>query len=334
MPPQIENPWILRDPACVERAKDTPPVGLRVFALPQAGCGAWQYHGWQKRLPPHAEVLPIEYPGRNSRLREPYNYESLQSLAVAIVDNIEELLPGGETNCFDKNPPYVILGWSMGAWLGYEMVCEITRRRGDSTTSQLDLPLALYAGGARAPSLAGPDNDTDRDTPSISTLPVEEFWRAFDRRYGKNPDLTSPALRQLTLPTLRKDFTLMETYVASRDTDTVIETQWDTLDTNKLLAKKLNASTLRLHIPLVAFGAIGDGRYTEAHIKRWSGVVSCENGFLYGQIATNHFRERWFNGVSPENQSEGKKYWGTPHRMALDYPDELLQFLNQEFKVL
>ena len=127
---------------------------LRLFCLPQAGCGAWSYHGWQKRLPPHVEVLPVEYPGRNSRLRHPFEYESLQDLASAVVDAIEPLLPtknadaDAEARDAVSSPPFCLLGWSMGAWLGYEMVLEI-ERRGRSA-----LPLRVFLGGSRSPSLA------------------------------------------------------------------------------------------------------------------------------------------------------------------------------------
>jgi surfactin synthase thioesterase subunit len=31
--------------------------------------GAWSYHGWQRHLP-GVRVLPVELPGRNSRMRE------------------------------------------------------------------------------------------------------------------------------------------------------------------------------------------------------------------------------------------------------------------------
>ena len=91
-------------------------ASLRVFCLPQAGCGAWSYHGWQNRLPPHVEVLPVEYPGRNSRLRHPFEYQSLQDLASAVVDAIEPLLPAGADASKDAAsksaapPPYVLLG--------------------------------------------------------------------------------------------------------------------------------------------------------------------------------------------------------------------------------
>ena len=335
-----ETPWILRDPACANRAPDAPAVGLRVICLPQAGAGAYAFHGWQKRLPPHVEVCPVEYPGRNSRFREPMAYETLQELACAIVDNIAPLLPKENDT---ESPPYVVLGWSMGAWLGYEVVCEIQRRRDARAVSSgriIQMPLCLYAGGARAPSLFGPNNDTDLETPSIAGLPDREFWRAFERRYGANPELQSSALRSVILPTLRKDFGLMETYVASGETfkkdDRLVDTSvMDGLDTNRLFEQSKSPGVARLEIPLLAFGAQGDGRYTPAQISRWTDVVWDQPNHLpaespYGQPVRT-FRERWFRGVNPNTHKPGGD-WKKPHRLALDYPDEVLEFLSCEFE--
>ena len=181
----------------------------------------------------------MEYPGRNSRLRHPFEYQSLQDLASAVVDAIEPLLPAGSDASKDAAsksaapPPYVLLGWSMGAWLGYEMVLEIARR------GRSALPLRVYLGGARSPSLAGPENDVDRETPALSALPSSLFWEAFARRYGANPDLeASEALRDLLLPTLRKDFALMEGYEPSTELDARNERDGsrDVADTNALSA--------------------------------------------------------------------------------------------------
>jgi hypothetical protein len=36
------------------------------------------------------------------------------------------------------------------------------------------------------------------------------------------------------------------------------------------------------------------------------------------------FSQHWFTGVSP---AAGPKYWGTPHRIVLDYPKEMQSYL-------
>ena len=354
----FETPWILRDPAATSAERGA-PVSLRVICLPQAGCGAWSYHGWQNRLPPHVEVLPVEYPGRNSRLRHPFEYQSLQDLAIAVVDAIEPLLPAGSDASKDAAsksaapPPYVLLGWSMGAWLGYEMVLEIARR------GRSALPLRVYLGGARSPSLAGPENDVDRETPALSALPSSLFWEAFARRYGTNPDLeASEALRDLLLPTLRKDFALTEGYEPSTELDARNERDGsrDVADTNALSAnaatrdaaladdgfsssrielKRRVENAARLPVPLVAFGARGDPRYDPAQLSAWRNVAALDRQLSLTDrgdrsFATDHsrpptrerlvFAERWFQGRR-----------ATPHRLVLDRPDQLMSFLNEAF---
>jgi surfactin synthase thioesterase subunit len=313
----FETPWILRDPTATSAERGAPvscaslassartDPSLRVFCLPQAGCGAWSYHGWQNRLPPHVEVLPVEYPGRNSRLRHPFEYQSLQDLASAVVDAIEPLLPAGADASKDAAsksaapPPYVLLGWSMGAWLGYEMVLEIARR------GRSALPLRVYLGGARSPSLAGPEFDPDRETPALSALPEDLFWEAFARRYGANPDLeASEALRDLLLPTLRKDFALMERYEPS--------TELDARNENASRSSRVE-NAARLPVPLVAFGARGDARYEPAQLSAWRDVAPLDRVFL----------ERWFEGPR-----------ATPHRLVLDRPADLFCFLNEAFAAI
>ena len=363
----FETPWILRDPTATSAERGAPvscaslassartDPSLRVFCLPQAGCGAWSYHGWQNRLPPHVEVLPVEYPGRNSRLRHPFEYQSLQDLASAVVDAIEPLLPAGSDASKDAAsksaapPPYVLLGWSMGAWLGYEMVLEIARR------GRSALPLRVYLGGARSPSLAGPENDVDRETPALSALPSSLFWEAFARRYGANPDLeASEALRDLLLPTLRKDFALMERYEPSTELDARNERDGsrDVADTNALSANaatrdaalahdgffsSVKKNAARLPVPLVAFGARGDPRYDPAQLSAWRDVAALDRQLSLtdrgDRPATDHsrpprrerdrpvvFATRWFRGRRE-----------TPHRLVLDRPDELMSFLNETF---
>ena len=86
---RAHGPWILKAPADPPRAPapaaaapsdddaSSPPppppplpVALRLFCVPQAGCGAWSFHAWDALLSsvaPRVEVMPLELPGRNSR---------------------------------------------------------------------------------------------------------------------------------------------------------------------------------------------------------------------------------------------------------------------------
>ena len=59
------GPWVDQGPTSTDPSK----VRMRVLAIPQAGMGAWAFHGWS--LPETVELLPVELPGRNSRMLEP-----------------------------------------------------------------------------------------------------------------------------------------------------------------------------------------------------------------------------------------------------------------------
>ena len=55
------------------------------------------------------------------------------------------------------------------------------------TRQGMPLPVRLVVSGNRAPHLAGPQDDVDPTV--LHTLCYTDFWPAFERRYGANPDL-------------------------------------------------------------------------------------------------------------------------------------------------
>ena len=57
----------------------------------------------------------------------------------------------------------------------------------------MPLPAFLIVSGNRAPHLAGPQHDVDPTV--MHALSYADFWPAFERRYGSNPDLV-PAREQ------------------------------------------------------------------------------------------------------------------------------------------
>lgn len=157
------------------------PVRLRVICIPQAGMGAWAFHGWQQHAPAGVELLPVEMPGRNSRMAEP-KPETMGALVAGLADGLIEY------GAFKR--PYVLLGHSLGAWVAYELHAEL-ERRGKKP------PRLIIVSGNRPPHLYGDANDADRVMPSISKLPADEFWQHFERRYGVNPDLDEPMVKTM-----------------------------------------------------------------------------------------------------------------------------------------
>ena len=298
--------WILRGPEERSRPPGAGPPRLRLFCLPQAGAGAWCFHGWSARLPPDVEVLPVELPGRNSRASEPADaHPTLQRLASAVLDGVRHLLPGGELpGQRPPNPPhYALFGHSLGAWLAYEIACEVFRRRRERG-DVIPMPTKLYLSGNRAPCLAGPDRDPDRENPTIANLPESRFWSAFERRYGANPALRSPEMRARIIPVLRADFRLAETY------------------------RPTNLGPLSFRVPAVVVGARGDNRTTDEGLAAWARHLAPS----HEDAGVCSFDVRWVRGVSPEWERRGKAYWGTPHRIVLDYPDALLALMNEDLR--
>lgn len=298
--------WILRGPEERSRPPGAGPPRLRLFCLPQAGAGAWCFHNWSAHLPPDVEVLPVELPGRNSRASEPADaHPTLQRLASAVLDGVRHLLPGGELpGQRPPNPPhYALFGHSLGAWLAYEIACEVFRRRRERG-DVIPMPTKLYLSGNRAPCLAGPDRDPDRENPTIANLPESRFWSAFERRYGANPALRSPEMRARIIPVLRADFRLAETY------------------------RPTNLGPLSFRVPAVVVGARGDNRTTDEGLAAWARHLAPSRE----DAGVCSFDVRWVRGVSPEWERSGKAYWGTPHRIVLDYPDALLALMNEDLR--
>lgn len=162
--------------------------------------GAWAFHGFQEKLnstKTFAEILPIELPGRNSRMMED-KPESMEDTVSAMVSGL------ASSGVLEKS--YILVGHSLGAWMAYEAARIVCARK-------LPKPKALVVSGARAAHLAAICNDADAAAPALASLPTSQlFWEHFERRYGKNPDLQSALVKDYVEPLLRADFRLLETY--------------------------------------------------------------------------------------------------------------------------
>jgi len=161
---------------------------LRLFCFPYAGGGASVFRSWSKTLPPTVEIFALQLPGREDRFREP-PFTRLESLVRELV---QVLIPH-----LDK--PFAFWGHSMGGVVAFEVVRQLRRQHGLN-------PVHLFVSGCAGPHLMNTNKP-------IHQLPESEFLAALRRRYGDSNDvLKSPELLELTLPTLRADLTLFETY--------------------------------------------------------------------------------------------------------------------------
>lgn len=170
------------------RLRPNPQARLRLFCFPYAGGAALIYRQWPQLLPHTVEVLPVQLPGRGSRMLEPLITET----AVLVEQVAEAMRP-------QLDRPFALFGHSMGALICYELA-RYLRRTGAPE------PLHLFASGRRAPHLP------DRSGPRY-TLPDAELIELLRRLEGTPPELLqNPEVMQLMLPLVRADFKLNEDY--------------------------------------------------------------------------------------------------------------------------
>lgn len=189
------NATALRTPVpCLAR----PPRGtarVRLFCFHHAGGAASAFRDWQGRLGPDVEVLPVQLPGRENRVREP----AAASMAELVADLDAQLGP-----VLDEEP-YVLYGHSMGGLVAHELA--LARRQ-----SGRRLPDRLIAGACPAPDRrpiggvlsALPDSalvamtlDGSRASDVLLSRPDWMRWmlallrddlRVCDGRYGRDVD--------------------------------------------------------------------------------------------------------------------------------------------------
>jgi medium-chain acyl-[acyl-carrier-protein] hydrolase len=164
-------------------------VRARLLCFPHAGGGAAPFYRWSSWLPPDVQLLPVNLPGRESRLREPA-MDLLPPLVEAIGEAVEPRLDG----------PFAVLGHSMGAMLTFELARR-WRRQGKR------MPICLLLAACPAPQLP-------QKLAPIHRLPDGEFLNKLQARYQGIPQevASQKELMRLLLPTLRADFKLVETY--------------------------------------------------------------------------------------------------------------------------
>ena len=162
---------------------------VRLFCLPFAGGGASTYAAWPALFPDGVEVCPVELPGRLTRWSEkPFDRADplVEALATALAGELDG--------------PYALFGHSMGALLAFELARTL-RRRGAAE------PQVLFVSGGPAPHLP-------RRWEQIHDQP-DDVVVARLRDLGAVPEdvYAEPELLELLMPTIRADFSVVETHV-------------------------------------------------------------------------------------------------------------------------
>lgn len=163
---------------------------LRLFCLPYAGGSSTRiYRDLPPDLPPGVEVFPLELPGRGLRFNEP----PLTDLEPVVADLTRTIRRHSEK-------PFAILGYSYGAFLGFEAAL---RLEADGGTG----PRHLFVAAARA-AICRPH------LPPASVLPDHDFLERLKVMNGTPADLLeNEALMEIMLPVIRADFTVADNYL-------------------------------------------------------------------------------------------------------------------------
>ena len=161
---------------------------IRLFCFPYAGGGTAPFFEWTKHISPNIELLRVQLPGREIRLREA-SFVDISSL----VDTLStELMPW-------LRRPFAFFGHSMGALIAYE-----TARKLSEMGNQM--PTHLFVSSFRAPHLPDPDLVSP-------DLPDKQFLN-YLLQYEGIPDavMKNKELMDIFLPILRADFQVIASY--------------------------------------------------------------------------------------------------------------------------
>ncbi|MBZ4322831.1 thioesterase II family protein [Streptomyces huiliensis] len=171
----------------IRRFKPRPDAGVRLVCLPHAGGSASFYHPMAMAMPDVADVLCVQYPGRQDRRNEPL-IDSIPELADRV---FSVLLPWADR-------PLAFFGHSMGASLAFEVARRFEREKGIVAT-------ALFASARRAPSVHREESVHLRDDDGI----IAETRRlsGTDAQVLEDDELV-----RMILPALRADYRAAETY--------------------------------------------------------------------------------------------------------------------------
>ena len=112
-------------------------ASINLFCLPFAGGNKYSYQKYIEKAPSFLNIIPIEYPGRGARMKEP-----LISEAELLVDDLYHLIK----KAADQGD-YAIYGHSMGGLIGYLVARKLIENNHRP-------PLHLFITGTSGPTSA------------------------------------------------------------------------------------------------------------------------------------------------------------------------------------
>lgn len=182
MPAEVlPDPWIIRP-------RPNPRARLRVFCFPYAGGGASTYRSWPAHLPGDIEVVAVQLPGREERLREPAfsrASELCPQLATVLAPYLDR--------------PFALFGHSMGALVAFELT-RLLRSIG------APFPVHLFVSAHCGPRKV-------YCFPPVAGMSDDELLRLLHRLGGTRDEVLAEGdVMRLMLPLLRHDLTVCESY--------------------------------------------------------------------------------------------------------------------------
>ncbi len=177
--PAVSPDWFLFPPSKAETARP------RIFCFPCAGAGASLYTPWIAAAAAWAEVVPVQYPGREELADLP-PLRSLTELASALADRLPE-----------ESAPFAFYGYSLGALAAFALAREL-RRRGRA------VPAHLFLAGCGLPAAA--------ENRSFHRLDDESFLEAVAGHLSLDSRPETRDIARTLLPVLRADIEMLESF--------------------------------------------------------------------------------------------------------------------------
>jgi pyochelin biosynthetic protein PchC len=176
------TPWLRRLDA-------RPGAGRILLCFPHAGGAASTYRGWPALVPDDVEPYAVQYPGRETRMREPLidDMETLVKEALAAIEP-------------ELDRPVTVFGHSMGASVAHEFTLGLARLR-PGLVERLVVSARPGPFAQRAPARPVHRRDEAGVRSALAALGG-----------GGGEVLDHPELRELLMPMIRNDFRLIECY--------------------------------------------------------------------------------------------------------------------------
>jgi len=163
---------------------------INLFCFPFAGGNKYSYQKYMEKAPSFLHIIPMEYPGRGARMKEPL-ISDIEVLVNDLYSQIQKTIDQAD---------YAIYGHSMGGLIAYLVARKLIENNQKP-------PAHLFITGTSGPS------SPSRSTKSRHLLPKAAFIQELKDLDGM-PDeiLQNEDLLGYIEPILRADFKMCETY--------------------------------------------------------------------------------------------------------------------------